>query len=271
MIDVLILNRNLGNVCDRLTEDLLTRLGPEDTITVVDAGSRNEQKSAYTSVHCEDSYTQEHGLRFGRGMNLGLKHRSKQGLCNPWVLMLPVDAEIVSWDADLLIEEASAVEELVAIKPVEPESAYYHLLAPGSLKLAWNVEEGPWLVRSSFIEQQQRMSAHGEFFDRDNFRGYLTSLDLAFRAYANGFCIGISNHIILHENESYLLTRSDLIGTEPFDVNMKLLIAEGLDWLQGKYAIDDPWSFAQVVRLLHDRFFQEHPEYQDIGIGDGTR
>jgi hypothetical protein len=271
MIDVIILNRNLGAICDSLTEDLRTRLGPDDTVTVVDAGSRDEQKSAYTTVEADDSHTQEHGLRFGRGMNLGLKHLALQGPYNPWVLMLPVDAEVVSWDIERLIAVASAIEELVAIKPVESESAYTQLLAPGSLKLAWNLEEGPWLIRGSFIEQQQRMSGHGEFFDRRNFRGYLTSLDLAFRAYANGFCIGISNHIILHENESYLLNRSDLIGTEPLDVNMKLLVAEGLEWLQGKYAIDDPWAFAQVVRLLHDRFFQEHPEYQDIGIGDGTR
>ncbi len=271
MIDVIVLNRNLGAICDGLLADIGGRLGPDDTVTVVDAGSNDEQKSARTSVEAADSYTREHGLRFGRGMNLGLSHRALQGAFNPWILMLPVDAEVVSWDAERLIAEASVVDELVAVKPVEFGSAYSQLLAPGSLKLAWNLEEGPWLIRSSFIQQQQRMSAHGEFFDRDNFRGYLTSLDLAFRAYANGFCIGITNHIVLHENESYLLNRSDLIGTEPLDVNMRLLVAEGLGWLQRKYSIDDPWSFAQVVRLLHDRFLEEHPEYKQLEIGDGTR
>jgi hypothetical protein len=266
VIDVLILNRNLGEICDSLVRDLESRLGSDDTITVIDAGSMDGQQSSYTAVKADDSDTRDHGLRFGRGMNLGLKHRAQNGLCNPWVLMLPVDTEVVFWDVERLIEQASAVNELVAIKPVESESPYAQLLGQASLKLAWNLEEGPWLIRSSFIKEQQKMSARGEFFSHDNFRGYLTSLDLAFRAYANGYCLGISNNLVLHENESYLLNRSDLIGTEPLDLNRKLLVSEGLDWLRGSYAIEDPWSFAQVVRLLYARFLEENPKYQTMGI-----
>ena len=266
MIDVLILNRNLGEVCDSLVRDLESRLCSRDTITVIDAGSVDGQESLYTKVRVDDSYTKEHGLRFGRGMNLGLKYRSDNGLSNPWVLMLPVDSEIIFWDVDRLIAQASAVNELVAIKPMGSQSPYAQLIEQTSLKLAWNVDEGPWLIRSSFIEEQLKMSAQGNFFSHDNFRGYLTSLDLAFRAYANGYCLGITSHLVIHENESYLLNRSDLIRTEPLDLNRRLLVSEGLKWLENSYAIGDPWSFAQVVRLLYERFLEENPSYQNMGI-----
>jgi len=266
VIDVLILNRNLGEVCDLLVRDLKNRVCSSDTITVIDAGSVDGQESSYTNVKADDAYTREQGLRFGRGMNLGLKYRHENGLCNPWVLMLPVDSEIVSWDFNKLIAQASTIKELVAIKPVSPHSPYNNLIQQASLKLAWNLEEGPWLIRSSFIEEQVKMSAKGEFFSHENFRGYLTSLDLAYRAYANGYCLGITNHLVINENESHLLDRSDLIRTEPLDLNRKLLVSEGLEWLKNRYAIEDPWSFAQVVRLLYSRFLEENPNYQNMEI-----
>ena len=266
MIDVLILNRNLGEVCDSLVESVRDNLDPDDTITVVDAGSAEGLQSSYTSVKADDSQAREHGLRFGRGMNLGLKHLAQNGGRNPWVLMLPVDSEIIFWDMNGLIAQTRDIEHMVAVKPVDLESPYSQMLQSESLKLAWNFEEGPWLIRRSFIEEQQKMNVQGDFFDHSNFRGYLTSLDLSFRAYSNGNCIGITNSLVIHENESYLLERSDLIDTEPLDRNRQLLISEGLVWLQSRYAIDDPWSFAQVVRLLYEQFLQENPRYKTLGI-----
>lgn len=266
MIDIIILNRNLGRVCDNLVESLGDLLGSDDTVTVVDAGSRDDGKSVFTSVESQDDYTREFGLRFGRGMNLGLEYREQIGNFNPWILMMPVDTEIVSWNPEGLISEASKIEELVAVKPLESTSAYAQLLPHQALGLAWNLEEGPWMLRSSFVQDQRRMSPEGDFFDRRNFRGYLTSLELSFRAYANGLCVGVSSHMVLRENESYLLDRAQLIGTEPIDINRRLMVSEGLSWLKMKYSIDDAWSFAQVVRLLFQQFLEEHPEYSQFDI-----
>ena len=267
MIDVLILNRNLGEVCDALVADLSARLSTQDTLTVIDSGSDSSLKSRHTTIHVADKETREHGLRFNRGMNVGLQYRRENGLQNPWVLMLPVDSEIINWELRDLLELASRYEKLVAIKPIGVGSGYANGLTEGSLKLAWNVEEGPWLVRDSFIEEQIGMSPRGDFFDHDNFRGYLTGLDLSFRALANGHCVGITNCLAFHENESYLLERADLIKTEALHLHTQLMISEGADWLRGKYGIDDAWSFAQIVRLLHAQFNQENPDYGDISRG----
>jgi len=267
MIDVLILNRNLGEVCDALVADLSARLSTRDTLTVIDSGSDSSLKSRHTTIHVADKETKKHGLRFNRGMNVGLQYRRQNGLQNPWVLMLPVDSEIINWELRDLLELASRYEKLVAIKPIGVGSGYPNDVTEGSLKLAWNVEEGPWLVRDSFIEEQIGMNPRGDFFDHDNFRGYLTSLDLCFRALANDHCVGITNCLAFHENESYLLERADLIKTEALHLHTQLMISEGTDWLRKKYGIDDKWSFAQIVRLLHAQFTQENPDYEDISGG----
>lgn len=260
MLDIIILNRNLGEVCDALVIDLQARMRTDDQIIVVEAGSDPSCRSSYASVIADDDETREIGLRFGRGMNLGLRHRDQSHLSNPWVLMLPVDAEIAEWKMEELLALVDDQPNLAAIKPTEPESAYRELLGAERLKAAWHLEEGPWLIRDSFIEKQRRRSPLGDFFDRSNFRGYLTSLELAFRAYVNGTWVAVTDLVMFHENESLLVDRADLIRTEPADVNQRLLLEEGTAWLRAKYSIDDPWTFAQVVNLVHDRFMLENPE-----------
>lgn len=260
MLDIIILNRNLGDVCDALVSDLQARIRPNDEIIVVEAGSEPSRRSAHAAVVADDEETREMGLRFGRGMNLGLRYRDQNHLRNPWVLMLPVDAEIAEWRMDELLALVNEQPQLAAIKPTEPESAYRELLGAERLKAAWHLEEGPWLIRDAFIEEQRCRSPLGDFFDRSNFRGYLTSLELALRAYVNGSWVGVTDLVMFHENEALLVDRADLIRTEPADVNQRLLLEEGTAWLRAKYSIDEPWTFAQVVNLVHDRFMLEHPE-----------
>ena len=269
MLDVLVLNRNLGNVCDALVESLKEKLSVDDRVCVVDAGSKLELRSQFTTIAASDSFTQKFGLRFGRGMNLGLNWRDEHDALNPWVLMLPVDAEIVEWNMNELLSIAESEAELAAIKPLEPESPYRELTSERRMCAAWHLEEGPWLVRGTFIEQQRARNRKGQFFDEDNFRGYLTSLELAFRAYANDYWIGATDLVIISENESLLVDRAELINTEPFDINRRLLLEEGLAWLRSKYSLDDPWAYAQLVHLLYDKFMLEHPELQMWGLEHG--
>ena len=260
MIDVVILNRNLGTVCDDLVADLDARLSSDSNIVVVDAGSEFELQSQFTTVRVDTEEVRRDGLRFGRGMNIGIRYIREKLAPNPWVLLLPVDTEIVSWNLISLFDQLMAVPEVVALKPLELSSAYATHLQENSIALAWNLEEGPWLISTAFLDEQILLSQNGEFFDHNNYRGYLTSIDIAFRAYSNGYSVGITNCLTTNENESYLIERAELIKTDPIDVNAKMLVEEGMQWLGNKYGISDPWAFAQLVRLLHDRFFDENPE-----------
>ena len=260
MIDVIILNRNLGEVCDALVEKLSTHLNKDlDHIIVVDSGSETELKSRHTSVGLDDKETRQHGLRFGRGMNLGLKYRRNLESINPWVLLLPVDTEIIKWDLYKFLENIPSEHKIAAIKPTSQDSEYLRILGKNDFRYGWNFEEGAWLISSNFLDFHSKNFADSSFFDESNFRGYLTSLELSFRAYINGYGVGITNSLIVFENETHLLERSDLIRTEPIGENQRLLLTEGLNWLQKKYQIQDAWDFAQLVRLTFDQFMRENP------------
>ena len=260
MIDVIILNRNLGEVCDALVAKLSAHLDLElDNIIVVDSGSEPELKSRHTSVGLDDKNTRQNGLRFGRGMNLGLEYRRNLQTVNPWVLLLPVDTEIIAWDLHKFLDSISSQENIAAIKPTSQDSEYLRTLGSDEFRYGWNFEEGAWLISSSFLDFHLKHFPDSPFFDESNFRGYLTSLELAFRAYINGFSVGITSSLVIFENETHLLERSDLIRTEPIGENQKLLLEEGLNWLHRKYQIQDAWDFAQLVRLTFDQFMAENP------------
>jgi len=260
MIDVIILNRNLGNVCDALVEKLSAHLNKDfDRIIVVDSGSEVELKSRHTSVGLDDEETRQHGLRFGRGMNLGLQYRRNLENVNPWVLLLPVDTEIIKWDLHKFLENIPSGHNIAAIKPASQDSEYLRILGKDDFRYGWNFEEGAWLISSNFLDFHFNNFPDSPFFDGNNFRGYLTSLELAFHAYINGYGIGITNSLIVFENETHLLERSDLIRTEPIGENQKLLLSEGLNWLHKKYQIQDAWDFAQLVRLTFDQYIKENP------------
>jgi GT2 family glycosyltransferase len=267
LIDVIILNRNLGEVCDALVEKLNSFLiQGVDRVIVVDSGSESSLKSRYTSVGLSDELTHQQGLRFGRGMNLGLQYRESLGAKNPWILLLPVDTEIIEWDLHNVIGNLKSQDRIAALKPASQKSEYLKILDGSSLKFGWNFEEGAWLINSNFVSYVQNSLETADFFDEYNFRGYLTSLDLAFRAYVNGFGIALTSGLIVYENETYLLDKASLIRTEPLDENQKLMVSEGLNWLRQKYQIQDVWDFAQLVRLCFDQFLIENPEFINESI-----
>lgn len=269
MIDVVILNRNLGEVCDALCVDVERVMGPESQLVVVDCSTSPLLASKQKTVVVDSEHALEFGLRFGRGMNIGINHLLNSGSLSPWILLLPVDAEIAHVNLELLLSELAAVSELVAVKPLPEGSAYAELVAEVGLGLGWNFEEGPWLVRSDYVRDQVSLSETAEFFDSDNFRGFLTSLELAFRAYANGKCVGITKHLVLRENESYLIEKADLMKTDPVEDNLRLFVDEGEAWLRTKYRVNDSWDFAQIVRLLFRQFLDENPASRSIALGGG--
>lgn len=268
MIDVVILNRNLGDVCDALCLDVQRIMGPGSELVVVDCSTSPSLASKNRTIVVDSELALESGLRFGRGMNIGLNHLLKNDISSPWILLLPVDAEIIHVDLEALVEGLASIPELVAVKPLPDGSAYGGLLE--GMGLGWNFEEGPWLVRAEYVRDQMSLSERSEFFDYSNFRGFLTSLELAFRAYANGKCVGISNHLVLRENETYIIEKADLMRTEPMEDNLKRFVEEGEVWLRTKYGIRDPWDFAQIVRLLFDQFLVEHPQLKRFALLGGA-
>lgn len=103
-------------------------------------------------------------------------------------------------------------------------------------------------------------------FSDENFRSYLSFKELALRIYAANLALGIYDGFKVSENEELLLTYSELMKTEDFSLNKKLLIKEGEEWLFNKYGIFDRWSFETIVRLLYEEFCKVNPDYKSIQI-----
>ena len=103
-------------------------------------------------------------------------------------------------------------------------------------------------------------------FSDENFRSYLSFKELAFRIYSANFALGIYDGFLVSEKEELLLTYSELMKTEDFSLNKRLLISEGEEWLFNKYGIFDRWSFENIIRMLYEEFCKVNPEHKSIEI-----
>jgi hypothetical protein len=259
-VDALVLNRNLISVTDELIQTLqnfnvFRRLG------VIDSGSQKEQISKYTVVRSGTLDAENFGLRINRGFNLGIRWWLNQEETSDFLLLLPNDTEVKRFDWENLCAVLPQRLEIGAIIPLAQESPYLQIIDASGIGLGWSFNEGPIFLSKKFLRFVDNCGT--EVFDSDNFRGFMSFVELAIRIYANNFCMVATSHMSYIENESHLLDHAELIRTEEKLLNEELLVKEGCTWLNKKYAIKDVWAFENIARLL----FQDY-----IGsIGDMRR
>lgn len=261
-LSVVILNRNLGDVCDSLVADLKLR-GVND-IFVVDASSSPSLRSKNATLTPKDPGIISKGLRINRGYNLGLGQAIANSKAD-WVLCLPVDTEIDAFHFEKLLVQLQQYPSVVAVCPLETNSPYLSLVPESGLGIAWKIPEGPIFLQSDFVRVFQE-GDRVRIFDDENFRGYLSFVELALRIYGNNKAFGVSSLIQVHEREDYLLNFSDLMKTEPLEINKYLLVTEGISWLKEKYGLVDRWSFENMARLVFEDFVSKNPRESEIAI-----
>ena len=103
-------------------------------------------------------------------------------------------------------------------------------------------------------------------YDGNNFRGYGTESELIAKAYSNFWGAAITSDVRIDENESYLIKKSNLIKTEPYNENLKLYIKEGMNWMEKKYGFKSKWSMQMYVKTFYDKFFEYYPKYNKFKI-----
>jgi hypothetical protein len=255
-IDVLILNRNLRSITDGLVRSIVFH-NRNAIVGVIDAGSRKEEKSDFTVVSEDSKFVAEHGLRINRGYNLGIKWWLNQTTSSDWLLLLPNDSEVVAWDANQLLKQLENLPNAVVVIPIAPTNPYITLLGPLRLGLGWNFHEGPILLKRSYLES--RTKDQGFVFDEDNFRSYLSFIELSMQVYGDNRSVLATDLISFIENESHLLSNSALIQTESYSENLKLLVIEGEAWLRKKYGWQDRWPLEMATRALFERYLVMNP------------
>jgi len=262
-IDALVINRNLKSVTNLLIRELESSKYFR-TVGVVDGGSRDDEISEHTVVRSDSLPVQAYGLRINRGYNLAISWWMNQSSQSDYLLLLPNDTVLVEMRVQELIAALNEKLPVAAIVPLPADSPYKKILPPGRIGLGWHFNEGPIILSKKFIRHQKRCGR--EVFDSDNFRGYLSFVDLALRIYANHFCMLGTDLISFNENESHLQNHHDLIVTEEASRNAILLLKEGRAWLAGKHGLMDGISLENLVRVAFDEFIRVNPKLSNLKI-----
>jgi hypothetical protein len=258
-VDVIILNRNLKAVTDQLVTHL-AKLDGIGGVYVADSGSTDTEVSSHTIARDDSEFARVNGLRINRGFNLGLLEWLKLQKHSEWVLLLPNDAELVSANLNDLLELAEGTSDIAAIIPITDDNPYSSLIQESGASLVWNIHEGPIMLRRNFVVDSFDLA--GQVFDSSNFRSYASFLDLSFKIYASDRCIIATNLVRFRENKLHQLTKHTLIGTEPQDESLALLLAEGKKWMASKYGFTDRRNLELATRLLFEEFCIVHPEIE---------
>lgn len=255
-IDVLVLNRNLKAVTDSLVRQMVKQKNVSGCF-VIDSGSRKEEISDHTVVGDSSHSAFVHGLRPNRGFNLGISWWLENRGAADYLLLLPNDSELVKWDIDKLIAEIDGFKGLGAVIPLPPNDPYLGLLGSAGVGIGWNFHEGPILFTKNFLRARSTL---GPVFDPENFRGYLSFIDMACQMYSANVGILATDLIQFSENTSILINEFQLMGTEPMEENLALLVSEGEDWLANKYGTKERWTIELIARLLFEEFLLVNPD-----------
>jgi len=257
----IILNRNLGSVCDALRNDLLSK-GIQNVV-IIDSSTDQFLQSKFVTIGAVDQNAIKHGYRINRGFNLGLNY-ALENYEFDWVFCLPVDTKIIDLDLNTFEMESVNYPKIMAYTLPERDNPYLPLIK-GNIGLVWNVLEGPILLKYELVSKF-KFEDTVHLFDNNNFRAYMSYKELALRIYSSNLALGIYGKFLVEEREELLLTFSELMKTESYSVNKKMLISEGEKWLFKKYGIFDRWSFETIVRLLFKEFLRVNPSYRSINI-----
>ena len=137
------------------------------------------------------------------------------------------------------------------------------------LKYFWFIHNNAFFLRREFIEDlmnNKKPHYMNFLFDGNNFRGYGMESELIAKGYLNDWASAITSEIFIEENENYLLNKSQLIKTEPYDQNLKLYIQEGIEWMHKKYGFKSKWAMQMYTKRFYDLFFDLNPELKKFKI-----
>lgn len=271
-VATVILNRNLPEPTDRLVEHLALHDSGETDVYVLEAGSDEGKLSKYCSWHANTEEIKKWGLRYSRGMNFALLKLWEEKKWERYdaFFLLTNDTELSS--SPTLGPLLNMLQEHPRVGILSPCSSKWGerlLLHSQPTRYFWFIHNNAFLLRRKFLEdiiEKAEPSYMNFVFDGSNFRGYLSESELIAKAYANDWAAAITSRVFAEENESYLLTRADLIRTETYEKNIGLYLREGEQWLRRKYGFNSRWSMQQYVKSFYDKFFEFHPEFEQYRI-----
>ena len=263
-VATIILNRNLGIITNNLYKKINKYNKKYTDIFVIDSGSDVKKKSKYTTWSANWKKAKQNGLRFSRGMNYGLLKMYQENKFKDYeyFLLLTNDSEVESKPfIKELVNIMNKVKSIAILSPCSKKWGEKVLLKDKKLKFFWYIHNNAYFVRKDFIElvrKKKNFNYLNFLFDGKNFRGFGADSELIMKAYKNNMSAAITSKVWIEENENYLLKKSSLIKTDPYDRNLKLYINEGLRWIKRKYNFDSRWDMHLHVKKYYNIFFEKN-------------
>ena len=267
-VATLILNRNLPKPTDNLFNHLKKFDGDLTDIFVIESGSDSNNLSENCTWYADWEDAMLNGLRYARGMNYGLSQLWKENKFKKYdaFFLLSNDTELPnSPSLKLLLEIFDNHPRLGILSPCSHNWGERLLLKESGIKYFWFIHNTAYLLRREFIEtifKSDEANYMHFLFDGTNFRGYGIEHELIAKAYINNWAAAITEKVITFENESYLIKKSDLIKTEPYELNESLYVSEGKKWMFKKYGFRSHWSMQIYTKSFYDLFFKVNPEFK---------
>ncbi len=270
-IAAIVLNRNLPKVTDALCDKIL-KYNTDVDLYVVEAGSQNNLLSKYCTWHVNTEEVIKNGLRTPRGFNYALMKLWETDKFYNYdsFFFTTNDAEYQNKPfIEKLSNELLKHKKVGIITPCSNSWGEKQLLEEIKTKYFWYYHNISCLMRRGFIEDIMKLENPNEYnflFDGNNFRGYLSELELVVKGYANDWATAITTEVMVEENEEYLKKNASKIKTESFEDNMDKYIKEGQKWIRDKYGFNSPWVMQKYSKFFFDEFFTYYPHLKKYKI-----
>ena len=263
---VLILNRNLPKVTNKLRNQIIRFNKKNVDVFIIDAGSDKKLISSYTNFVANWKSAKKNGLRFARGMNLGLGKLIEKKIFHNYGYFFLLTNDSVVPKKPFIKKMVKIMEKNKKIGLLSPCSKTWgekNYLKKKKTMFFWFIHNNAYLLRREFVEDLMSVKKPyymNFLFDGKNFRGYGIESELIVKGYLNDWASAITSEVFIEENESYLLHKNQLIKTEPYNENLKLYIKEGIDWMHSKYGFKSKWAMHMYVKQFYDLFFKTNPD-----------
>ena len=259
----IILNRNLPDVTDNLVNHIKLYDGELTDIFVIEAGSDEKNLSKNVTWYINDKFTLVHGLRYPRGLNLAIKKLYEENKLHKYDSIFFITNDTILHNKKT-IEPLRRIlidhDKVGIISPCDKNWGEKLILKKNKVKYFWFIHSHAYFIRKNFIDDLCKYDDDyiNLLFDGNNFRGWGLETELIAKGYANNWASAITKNVIIEENNSLLIEKSDLIKTENFDENLKLYVNEGKEWMRKKYGFKSKWDMIFYAKSFYNDFFKRN-------------